>query len=218
MRKTILWLSIIVVIFLTFAGCTNNIQDTKEQRESSDYSNCKNIIETDNISLMSKIPTCIVQGGCYVENGLYIIQTCSSFGDFTVLRCFDSNSNNYIWEKYIEGGGHANSICFRPQDRKLYIAECYSSDGLRSNKIFTVDYDNIESGIIDTIIAPIPEGKDIYSIAYDRENDIFYGLSAVDGKIKYTLYTFQGVFKELREQIVLKDSKLRDKDRSIQGA
>lgn len=167
--------------------------------QSRNVNSCKEI---------SAIPFWASQSACYTENGQYIICYPSSFEDILLLRCYDRGKNSFIWKKLIKGCGHANSICFRPSDRKLYIANCTNA-GQTANIISVIELDNIEKGVIDVIQSPARGG--ICSIAYDRENDTFYstnyvGINEGDANI---LFSYNGIFDSVKEETVLDDLTVR---------
>lgn len=149
----------------------------------------------------------MAQGGCYIEDGLFVFCYCSNNSDNLILRCFDINTLEFVWEKTINGGAHGNAICFRPKDRKLYIADCFSFDSreVLNNTISVLDYDNIDAGITEVIVSPARGG--IYSIAYDRETDTFYSTNYRGSKEgdANVLFSYEGIFEEVKDEIRLDD-------------
>lgn len=193
-----------IVVSCLCAACTTNFRNEKEEI----------IKETTDVRLVTKIPAWLPQCACYVEDGLCLIPYSSTLNDYIILRCYDTQNNAYIWEKYIEGCGHANSICFRPDDRRIYIAECYEEEGL-SKKVAVIDYDNIDKGVVDVINVDLPKDENLYSIAYDEGEDTFYGFSKNEEGNK--LYSFEGVFDEINGNLILDDPEFNDVQRSMQG-
>lgn len=164
-----------------------------------------------------EIPYWTSQAGCYTENGQYVICYPSSFGDLLIIRCYNRSTDCFIWQKSIEGCGHANAICFRPNDRKPYIADCFR-EGNFVNTISVLDFDQIEKGVVEVIESPARGG--IYSIAYDRDADIFYSSNYLGSKEGETnvLFSYNGVFKSVREEVFLDDLSVRsDPHYSSQG-
>lgn len=169
---------------------------------------CKNAIEYD---LLTEIPFWASQGCCYIENGIYLIAYPSSTGDLCIFKGFDSIKKQYIFEKFVYGCGHVNSICFRPIDRKLYIAECTDNTGDIVNRISVIDFDNIESGVINVLFSPA-RGS-IYSIAYDVDSDKFYSTNyiGVEEGDANVLFSYNGIFESVNKEIVLDDFSVRYK-------
>ena len=151
------------------------------------------------------------QGGCYIEDGLFVFCYCSNDSDDLILRCFDINTLEFVWEKTINDGAHGNAICFRPKDRKLYIADCFSFDSreVLKNTVSVVDYDNIEAGITEVIVPPAR--GEIYSIAYDRETDTFYSTNYRGSKEgdANVLFSYEGIFEEVKDEVSLDDFTVR---------
>lgn len=167
----------------------------------------KDKIAKGEFSVLSTLSDNGTQGCCYTENGLYVICCASSKSDNLRLRCYDSKSKEFVWDKTINGGAHGNAICFRPYDRRLYIADCFSyeSRGVLKNTISVVDYDNIDAGVIEVITSPARGG--IYSIAYDEKTDIFYSTNyrgSTEGNSN-ALFSYDGVFETVRNVVYLDD-------------
>lgn len=108
---------------------------------------------------------------------------------------------------------YANSICFRPNDRRLYIADCYTyarEDSI-TNRICILDYDDIEKGIVE-VIEPVRRGG-IYSIGYDIENDVFYStnyLGKTEGETN-VIFAYNGIFESVKDEIVIDDLTVRNR-------
>lgn len=188
-------------------GSQSYKMDSSAIEKSNNNTVIKGILPIEECALLTDIPWWSIQGGCYVEDGLFLFACASSFGDYTILRCYDINSDSIIWEKMLSGCGHANSICFRPIDRRLYVANCtvYGSADW-DNRISVIDYDNIEEGVIQIINT---QADGIYSIAYDRDNDRFYGWNCIEGEAdntEYILVSYDDLFKSIREEIWLDTS------------
>ncbi len=152
-----------------------------------------------------------IQGGCYTEEGRYVICFSSSTSNNLILKCLDSNTMQFLWSVSINEGKHGNAICFRPADRCLYIADCFSYDSrsVLDKTISVVDYDHPEAGVIETIVSPARGG--IYSIAYDREADTFYSINyrgTVEGDAN-ALFSYDGVFESVRQMVCLDDFSAR---------
>ena len=151
-----------------------------------------------------------MQGGCYTENGRFVIFIAENATDYGVLQCVDSKTYAVIWTSPRLKLYHANAIAFRPQDRKLYIAACYSESDTSTllNTVLVVDYDAHQS-VENTITSPAPGG--IYSLAYDRDTDTFYSTNyrgTTEGQAN-ALYEYNGVFDSVKRVIVLDDLTVR---------
>lgn len=200
-----------VTFFAVFAMCfltqsTFAFGEEEAACDSTTYISKSYIAEGDFTLLYSGEKT-RVQGGCYVEDGLYVFCCTIPNSDELVLRCFDSKSMDYVWEKTINGGYHGNAICFRPVDRRLYIADCFSymsRDKLR-NTISVVEFDNIEAGVVDVIKSPAR--GNIYSIAYDRDTDTFFSTNYRGNKERdaNALFIYNGVFESVKDIVYLDD-------------
>lgn len=164
------------------------------------------------------IPFWASQAGCYIENGLYLICYPSSYCDLLIIRCYDKNKNEFIWQKTVEGCGHANAIAYRPIDRKIYIADCFDRDRDLVNTISVLDYDDIDKGVTNIIESPARGG--VYSIAYDRGTDTFYStnyMGTVEGEAN-VLFSYNGVFESVKQELPLNDFSVRnDPNYSSQG-
>lgn len=206
---------ILLIFILILFGCKNEHYTLDKLKVN------KKIDESMKVSKVSDISYICQQSGCYIEDNLYVIAYCSSFGDFCVLRCFDASTGEFVWEKYVEGCGHANAICFRPIDRRLYIADSidtHAKKGL-NNTISVIEYDNIENGIVEVIESPARGG--IYSIAYDMGTDTFYSTNFTgikEGEAN-VIFSYNGIFESVKKEIILLDdyTVMNDPHESSQG-
>ena len=143
-----------------------------------------------------------MQGGCYVENGIFVYAAVSYQSDNNDLVAVDMNNGTELW-RYTLPIYHANAIAFRKSDRKLYIAACQEAgSSVLMNKILVVDYDN-PSAVIDTITSPAR--GDIFSLAYDSTTDTFYSSNytgANAGEADY-LFQYNGIFSSVEAEIKL---------------
>ena len=156
-----------------------------------------------NCNICGELPTG-VQGGCWIDATNYV---------FAVTISGTDNCNLYKWDAATGTLSspvsvncyHANSIVYRPADGKLYIANCYSvsNTSVLLNTISVVDYDSLT--LVKTITSPAPGG--IYSIAYDRDNDVFYSTNyrgTTEGEANL-LTKYNGIFSSVDSTIVLDD-------------
>ena len=153
-----------------------------------------------------------IQGGCYTENGNFVIYIAEHESDYGVLQCVNMDDYAIKWTSPRLKLYHGNAIAFRPNDRKLYIAPCYAQEDTSTllNKILVVDYDEHQS-IESEITPPGPGG--IYSIAHDRETDVFYSTNyrgTAEGSAN-ALYEYTGVFDSVNRVILLDDLSARGK-------
>ena len=207
--KNILSICIVASLLLICFGAGPNTEAPKPEGSVINKSN----IPIATFSVLTEMPIGSVQGGCYVEDGLYLFCYSSKTSDNLTLVCFDSQKGKIIWKKELNGGAHGNAICFRPADRRLYIADCLSYADTQNllNTISVVDYDNLDAGVIDVI--RLPGGGSVYSIAYDRDTDTFYSTNyrgAVEGYAN-ALYSYEGVFERVKTVVYLDDYAARFK-------
>ena len=151
-----------------------------------------------------------LQGGCYVENGVFVYAAVSYNSNDNDLVAVDMNTGTELW-RYNLPIEHANAIAYRKYDRKLYIAPCETvviEQGQQttqySKNIYVVDYDN-PSAVVETIVSPA-RGF-IYSIAYDETSDTFYSTNFtgnVDGDSN-VLFEYNGIFTSVKNEITLLD-------------
>ena len=209
-------ISIIIIITLHSLAPTTYAEMPLVEEHSID----KTDIPLGTFRLLAEVPRGYVQGGCYVEDGLYLFCYTSRTSDNLTLKCFDSKRMKFVWEKILNGGAHGNSICFRPADRKIYIADCYSYTNPQKllSTISVADFDNIDAGIIETI--QVPDSAGIYSIAYDMDTDTFYSTNYRGTKEGYAnaLFSYDGVFERVKDIVYLDDYTVRyDPVHSSQG-
>lgn len=170
----------------------------------------KRDIPATDVTLDGKITSdTYMQGGCYTENGRFVIYIAENGTDYGVLQCVDSTTHEIVWTSARLQLYHANAIAFRPADRKLYIAPCYteSDASVLLNTIIVVDYDT--HTIERTIASPAPGG--IYSLAYDAGTDTFYSTNyrgTTEGQAN-ALYKYDGVFESLNSTVILDDMTVR---------
>ena len=147
----------------------------------------------------------IPQGADYAENGKYILSLLNGKDNTVNLICLDINTFTIYWNIIIPAN-HANSVVFNPNDRKIYIAACFTFEnpGTLIPAIYVVDYDNPNNGIIDTITAPV---DGIYSIALDKENNKWYSINYRGTELgKYNrVYVYNGIFESVEKTIDLKN-------------
>lgn len=147
----------------------------------------------------------IPQGADYAENGKYILSLLNGKDNTVNLICLDINTFTIDWNIIISAN-HANSVVFNPNDRKIYIAACFTfeNQGTLIPTIYVVDYDNPNNGIIDTITAPV---DGIYSIALDKENNKWYSINYRGTELgKYNrVYVYNGIFESVEKTIDLKN-------------
>lgn len=211
-NKKALVILLSVMLLLSLHACNNVDKHYNESLTSSvpDDSRMTNEKLLNGCSIVMDIPYCCSQSACYVEDGLYIVIYSFSSNDYCALRLFDSKTNQFLWEKYVNGGGHANSICFRSKDRRLYIADCVVDENFElSNTISVIEYDNIEKGIVKTITSPARGG--IYSVAYDSFEDVFYSTNYTgtnEGEAN-VLFSYTGIFEDVKDEIALDDYSVR---------
>lgn len=208
-------ISIVCIIGILLLGCSGNkgkiIWKDNEKSE-------KSMSELQGYSLLTDIPNWSVQGGCYIEDGLFITAYGSQQMDRTILRCYDSINDTVKWQNEIDGCGMSGTIAFRPKDRKLYVANVYDETCNLTNKISVIDYDHIDDGVIDVITSPARGG--LTGVGYDIENDVFYSTNYMgvnDGEAN-VLFVYEGLFDSVKQEIVLDDFTVRyDKHLSNQG-
>ena len=146
----------------------------------------------------------LVQGAYWCEGDNYVYALVK--GNEVRLVCFNVSTNTELWHIDVPAY-HANTVVFNPNDRKIYICGC--ADHVNGkwkyiNKVFVIDYDHPDSGIIKTII--VPKASMVYSIALDKKNNTWYSINAIgktEGKFN-RLHKYKGVFDSAEGYVDLK--------------
>ena len=107
----------------------------------------------------------IVQGSDWCEKNNYVYALVNV--NDVRLVCVDTANYKELWHVDIPAY-HANTVVFNPNDRKIYICGCadHRNGWVYINKIFVVDYDYPQRGIIETV--EVPDASMVYSIALDK--------------------------------------------------
>lgn len=135
----------------------------------------------------------IVQGSDWCEKNNYVYALVNV--NDVRLVCVDTAYYKELWHVDIPAY-HANTVVFNPNDRKIYICGCadHRKGWVYINKIFVVDYDYPQRGIIETI--EVPETSIVYSIALDKKENTWYSINAIGKKpgAYNRLYRYKGKF------------------------
>lgn len=136
-----------------------------------------------------------LQGGCYVGNDQVVFYCADAVSDTGTLTCINVKTWSIVWS-YPLTLYHGNGMAYNPTNNRLYVAGCYAvaDPATLIPEVFKINLSN-PSSIEETITAPMG----LFSIAYDQDNNIFYGCT----RVASSLYKFNGEFESIEETYTL---------------
>lgn len=167
----------------TIAGINDSIENTYTKNEIDNLPTSSLVF--DNITsasfseedLYAGYDHTYLQGFCYVNgNAICAIRSYQNYEDYVRLAEINLATGSVVREAYLELA-HANSLSYREDTRKIYVAACnrsVSGGTTPDDRIFVVDYDDfsIEKTIV---LSNLPSGHRIRSVWYDNDNGVLYG-------------------------------------------
>lgn len=158
-----------------------------------------------------------MQGSCYVGDGLVAVYCSATSSNTGTLYYYSLRFKQIATQGDIEAF-HGNSLTFNKTDRKLYICgeQAYTAPATLINKVIVIDLNVSRTAISDVINAPIP----LYSLAYDNDNEVFYGIASkgtTDGEAN-RLYKFNKELTQIISYVDLEKYPAVERQMSVQGA
>lgn len=158
-----------------------------------------------------------MQGSCYVGDGLVAVYCSAENSNTGTIYYYSLRFKQLSTQGNIEGF-HGNSLTFDRKNRKIYICgeQSYSAPATLINKVIVIDLAVSRTAIADVINAPIP----LYSLAYDNDNEVFYGIASkgtTDGEAN-RLYKFNKELTQILGYVDLEHFPAVERQMSVQGA